>query len=118
MLSQASVSHSVHKDLYMMSLLPGGSAYRRSAYRGGGLPPGGLPTEGGLSPGGLGRPPESEKRAVRILLEYFLVLYVNSIEMKSHRENDIICQHNLAVFFSLLQIFSWRTMFLCMYSVQ
>ena len=58
-------------------LPPGwGSAYEESTSRGGGLPPGlgpppgGLPTWRGVE--GLGRP-ESEKWAVRTLLECFLV---------------------------------------------
>ena len=58
----------------------GGSAYMRFCQLGGstygGLPPEeGLPL-GGLLTGELGRPPEPEKRAVRILLECFLVLYI------------------------------------------
>ena len=60
-------------------LLPRGFLYLVPCSFQDALLPGEVPVQRGLCPGGSksGRPPEySEERAVHILLEYFLVLYV------------------------------------------
>ena len=60
---------------------PGGGLHLGRVYIQGGLPKGGVCIQGGL---GLGRPPQLEKRAVRILLECFLVRhlqYLSNIDL-------------------------------------